>query len=162
MCGLIFSTLNQGNVSVAVCSCSAGLLPPQCDLPVPRLCNLTDALDVPGVNNSCSFCLVPSACAHGGKCYYVGQGSRTAVAVCGCPYGWAPPTCLGVAPPLRLCDPTNPADVPPACEYCRSGQSPGGNGCMNWGFCSLQNTTAPGAAPTSQVPACVCQVKKKS
>jgi hypothetical protein len=150
-----------------LCGCLVGFNPPQCTTVAPPLpfCNASDPTSNPP---SCLYCdpRLPAGqdgCFNGGSCYYETQfpgAPPTGVPVCGCPYGFAPPSCFRAAPVLRFCNASDPTDLPPACQFCDPNvpnQPNGNNGCVDYGFCTLQSQSGPGIPPNFQLPICLCQ-----
>lgn len=155
-----------------ICGCLVGFDAPQCATvtspPLP-ICNASNPAEQ---YPSCLYCdpRLPAGedgCFNGGSCYYETNfpgAPPTGVPVCGCPYGFAPPSCFNPAPPLRICnasDPSNPQENFPNCQYCDpalSNQPNGNNGCLDFGFCRLQALSGPGIPPNAQLPICECQL----
>ncbi len=120
-------------------SLSSTKAPPQCAVaaPVRPICD--NATRPP----ACQYCIPGTAtgCGNGGLCFLVPLSPSSTVPpnstlpVCGCSHAWAPPQCLLPSSPVPLCNRSDPASRPPACEYCRPGNGfPGNdNGCDNFG-----------------------------
>lgn len=85
--------------------------------------------------------------------------------ICSCKYGWAPPTCASAMPILPICNPALPNVTWPNCQFCIPGAAPypaPGNGCFNFGTCSVKplssiNATAAAFSPPgTEFPICTC------
>ncbi len=74
--------------------------------------------------------------------------------MCGCPYGWAPPTCRVAAAPKPVCDPLNASQTPPSCTYCDPRQPQDSQGCYNGGTCYYESRIA--GVPPPGLPVCGC------
>lgn len=143
-----------------ICGCLFQFAGPTCrlDAPPKPICDPNDPTAAPP---TCLYCnpITNQGCFNGGICYYqpIAGAPPPGVPLCGCHYGDAPPSCLNRAAPLRFCNPANATDFPPACQFCDPFQPTGSNGCLNYGFCSLQtfNESYP---PNYELPICAtCQ-----
>ncbi len=148
-----------------MCGCPYGWAAPTCFLASASLpyCDPLNATQLPP---ACTFCdpnqpVGRQGCYNGGTCYYEtripGGMPPPGLPVCGCSYKYAAPTCYFNSTRQRLCDPLNPLDAPPACEFCYVNAPVGQNGCLNQGFCAITPVTTGGAPPNYQITLCQCQ-----
>jgi hypothetical protein len=120
---------------IPICGCGIKFSPPSCTFPAPALpfCDPRNGTQLPP---SCNFCdpTLPQGqqgCFNGGTCYYqpLDGVPPPGLAVCGCSYKWAAPTCFAPSQRRRLCDPTNATDIPGtaanSCQFCYPFLPPG-------------------------------------
>ena len=90
-------------------------------------------------------------CANNSTCYFNSQLNAT---LCGCRFGFAPPTCARPSPPVPLCNISNAAVQPPNCVYCNLTNN---DGCLNHGICYVQSLTGAAYPPNFAIPICSCK-----
>jgi len=130
-------------LSAALLLCLFG----QCCVAV--ICNATDPGDSPQTTG-CEYCVLGTneGCQNNGICF---PHPTFNISVCSCKYGWTGFQCTIEAPPLRLCNASNPLDSPLAgaqCELCRLSGPDRNQGCQNGGQCYIYDVpVGPGIPP---------------